>query len=71
MTKNDSLGSLKEAQKFLHQEQQRFKNRQQAIEKFDSLPLNEKRILYRKYKGNNHHVCFATDYDKLKIIGYL
>ena len=71
MVKNDSIGSLKQAQAYLHSEQTRFRNRQQAMNDFDKLPLNERQSLYRKYKGNNHNVCFITEYEKLKVMGYL
>lgn len=70
MKANDQLGNLKQAQKFLHQEQARFRNRETVLREFDNKPLNERQLLYRKHKGNNHHICFITDYEKLSIMGY-
>lgn len=72
MVKNESLSSLKQAQKYLHQEQARHKSRQSAINTFDSLPLSERQSLFNSYRGSKgHHVCFIKEYDKLKIMGYL
>lgn len=72
MVKNDSLSSLKQAQRFFHSEQSRFRSRQNAINSFDSLPLNERQSLFNSYRGSKgYNVCFIKEYDKLKIMGYL
>lgn len=71
MEANDKLGNLKQAQAYLHSEQARFRSRQEAINKFDNLPLNERQSLFNSYKGCKHHICFINEYAKLKIMGFL
>lgn len=71
INKDSNLGNLKQAQYFLHSEQARFRNKQDVINKFDSLPLNERQSLFNTYKGCKHHICFINEYAKLKIMGYL
>ncbi len=70
MKKDDNLGNLKQAQSFLHQEQNRFRNKQSVLNEFDRKPLSERQSLFNSYKGFKHHICFIKDYDKLYIMGY-
>ena len=69
IAKNDSLGSLTQAIRFLNSERQRGLNKQSLINKFNNLPLAEKQNLFNKYRGDKrHNVCFITEYDICKIM---
>ena len=69
-TPNDKLSNLKKAVSEIRANEKRYKDRNSTIKQFDSLPQIERQQLYKKYKGNNHNICFISEYEKLSIMGY-
>jgi len=68
MNKDVKLGNLKQARAFLHQEQNRFRTRQEKLKKFDNLDLYVKMNLANKLKRYKGAYYFLSEYDKIYIV---